>query len=247
MTRSGPDSNDRLKALAEQYGFGIGAIRHLCEAVREGGGDMAVFDHPEFLGPGQWMRGGLIMITDPADRILRNRIDAACNALSRLLRESASDGCGSHRRIRADARAWDTTGNLRADWWPNGLGEPTAAGETDRLAYAYFDEPRQLAVRRGGDIAWYDTGEHRITGVACDPDGSNDALMMTSPHAEVPVAALERVPSDSGDQPASQARADRQGRVDILEAIERLGELHHKGVLTESEFAAKKQELLARL
>lgn len=251
MTDGVPDNDDRLRALAEDYGFATDAVRHLCAAVRDGGGDMAVFDHPEFLGPGQWMRGGLIMITDPGDRVLKNRIDAVCNALSRILRAQASEAAAPHRRIRADARAWDTQGNLRQAWWPAEYGDPAVTGETEWLAYAYFDAPRRLAVRRGGQIAWYDTGTHRITGLARDPEGSNDTLVMTSTRAEVPVAMLSPVSveaEDAGatDQGAPPRHADGGGGA-ILDAIERLGVLRQQGVLTEDEFAAKKRELLDRL
>jgi hypothetical protein len=37
------------------------------------------------------------------------------------------------------------------------------------------------------------------------------------------------------------------GHDDILAAIERLAELHARGILTEAEFSTKKAELLARL
>jgi Short C-terminal domain len=38
-----------------------------------------------------------------------------------------------------------------------------------------------------------------------------------------------------------------RGAQDILSAIERLGDLHSKGVLTDAEFQTKKAELLAQL
>jgi hypothetical protein len=41
--------------------------------------------------------------------------------------------------------------------------------------------------------------------------------------------------------------ADPESASDVFNALERLGELHRKGVLTDEEFAAKKAELLARI
>jgi hypothetical protein len=37
------------------------------------------------------------------------------------------------------------------------------------------------------------------------------------------------------------------GEADVLSALERLGELKKKGILTDEEFTAKKTELLSRL
>jgi hypothetical protein len=53
-----------------------------------------------------------------------------------------------------------------------------------------------------------------------------------------PVAAAPAAPT----APAGALAAD-----DILKTLERLAELHQKGVLTEQEFAAKKADLLSRL
>jgi hypothetical protein len=50
----------------------------------------------------------------------------------------------------------------------------------------------------------------------------------------------------AAEQQAATSRA-AGGHEDILTAIERLAELHARGVLTEAEFSAKKAELLDRL
>ncbi len=47
--------------------------------------------------------------------------------------------------------------------------------------------------------------------------------------------------------PPEPARAEPSGAVDPFEAMEKLSALRDRGVLTEAEFAAKKQELLDRL
>ena len=46
---------------------------------------MAQFGHPEFSGSGQWMRGGMIMVSDMFNNHLKGRIDALCNDLSNLI------------------------------------------------------------------------------------------------------------------------------------------------------------------
>jgi hypothetical protein len=50
----------------------------------------------------------------------------------------------------------------------------------------------------------------------------------------------------AAEQQAATSRA-AGGHVDILAAIERMAELHARGVLTEAEFSSKKAELLGRL
>lgn len=248
---------DRLATLAEQYAFSEQAVRHLYEAVAAGGGDMALFDHPELRGPGQWMRGGLLMTTTPGDRVFNNRIEALCNALSALLRQSEAEPPAGHRRVSAGARAWDTQASARRSWWPDAWGPPAATGWQDDIAYAYFDTADRLAIRRGDDILLYDTAGHRITGIAQSQTNTIAGLVFTTPHGELALDALERIATDTAagedDSPAASGTAadatpDRRGdSADILDAIEKLGALHRQGVLTDSEFTTKKQELLKRL
>ena len=42
---------------------------------------MAQFSHLEFGGSGQWMRGGMIMVSDMFNNYLKGRIDGLCNEL----------------------------------------------------------------------------------------------------------------------------------------------------------------------
>ncbi|MES1924172.1 SHOCT domain-containing protein [Salinisphaera sp. T31B1] len=252
MADTDPEHDAQLADFAERFGFSQAAVRHLSDAVSDGGGDMAMFDHTEFAGPGQWMRGGLIMITDPANHVLKNRIDALCNALSEQLRRTHAGATRRHRRIEPDARAWDTGPAVHDHWWPSELGEPSVSGRQNDLAYAYFDAARRLAIRRGERIAVYDTGDHRITGVAQADADIRAETVFTSQLGEVSLGSLARC--DSGNEDTSQASAapragsaTGQSTDEILSALERLGELQRQGVLTEAEFAAKKQALLDRL
>jgi hypothetical protein len=67
-------------------------------------------------------------------------------------------------------------------------------------------------------------------------------------NGEPPVSAQ---PRDTLDRSVATATPDSSAGVaqegDIFSAIERLGGLHEKGVLTDEEFAQKKVELLDRL
>ena len=70
--------------LAQRYGFSSGAVVSMLDSVVNGNGTMAQFSHPEFGGSGQWMRGGMIMVSDMFNNYLKGRIDGLCNELSAL-------------------------------------------------------------------------------------------------------------------------------------------------------------------
>jgi hypothetical protein len=250
MTDPVPTNDTRLADFAGRFDFSEDAVRHLLYAVSSGGGDMAMFDHPEFAGPGQWMRGGLIMITDSSNHVLRHRIDALCNALSDALREPQS---ADYRRLTPSASEWDVVSVTPERWWPPELGEPSATGSQIDIAYAYFDQARRLAMRRSGQVLVYDTGEHRITGIAQSQQYEHSEIRFTSQLGDVSLDALERIATSMAHGPMQPVDSETPAEIpcsgsdDILEAIERLGELHRKGVLTEAEFTGKKRELLSRL
>jgi hypothetical protein len=71
--------------LAQRYGFSPDAVVSMLESVVSGNGTMAQFSHPEFGGSGQWMRGGMIMVSDMFNNSLKSRIDGLCNELSALV------------------------------------------------------------------------------------------------------------------------------------------------------------------
>jgi len=54
----------------------------MLESVINGNGGMAQFNHPEFGGSGQWMKGGMIMVSDMFNNYLKGRIDGLCWELS---------------------------------------------------------------------------------------------------------------------------------------------------------------------
>ncbi|MES1929002.1 hypothetical protein SADO_07097 [Salinisphaera dokdonensis CL-ES53] len=221
--------------MSKRHGFSEEAVRHMETAVIQGHGSMAAFDHPEFGGPGQWMRGGLLMLSDAFNHELKARVDALCNTLSGQVR-------------LAPGMAWGTA--TQNSWWPAELGEPTATGQQNDLHYAYFADTQRLAVRRGDEVSVYDTGDHRIQGVSQQHTDGHSAACFTSQHGPVDLASLPRVASESrsnvSDEDLSTPTAAAASH-DVFDAIERLGELLQRGLLTEKEFADKKQALLARI
>jgi hypothetical protein len=82
LSRSGQQAIDEI---AQRHGFSSDAVLSMLESVVNGNGSMAQFSHPEFSGSGQWMRGGMIMVSDMFNHHLKGRIDGLCNELSNLI------------------------------------------------------------------------------------------------------------------------------------------------------------------
>ena len=149
-------------------------------------------------------------------------------------------------------------GAASAGWWPAELGTPASSGAQDNIGYAYFPAARRLAIQHGGQVDLYDTADHRIDGVSQQSDGVRGPTF-SSDKGQVRLADLKpagptaRTPGEShlaaGAERPSAPNATPSGPVpgDPITLIERLAELHRKGILTEAEFAAKKAELLSRL
>ena len=174
------------------------------------------------------------------------------------LRGEGPDGRRLAAAMPAQSRGgWTGSGGA---WWPEGLGHPAASGSQNESRYAFFPEARRLAVETGGRVTLHDTGDHRIGGVS-QQQGSSYSLSFTSQHGPVRLEEMPVVGAPVRDaRPVPQAAPAPQTVVptpaadsapapagDVFGMIERLSELHRKGVLTEAEFAAKKTELLGRL
>jgi hypothetical protein len=124
-----------------------------------------------------------------------------------------------------------------------------------------FPQARRLAVQSGGGpVRVYDTLGHVIGGVQQQQGGLPGTLSFTSQHGTFTVESLPLVspahpaPPAPGPAaaPAPAAPPERAAPAGtdagaVLAALERLGDLHQRGVLTDEEFAAKKAELLSRL
>ncbi len=139
--------------LAREHGVSVGAVHVLREALRRGHGRQAQFSHPDLGGMGQWSSGGMTQVGDMFNTALRDKVAALCAALAG---EAANAGPS------ATAKTSPPTG----DWWPSGLGRPSSTGSQDGMRYACFPEARRVAVEQAGVVTVYDSGEHRIGGVA---------------------------------------------------------------------------------
>ncbi len=237
-----------VEALARRHDVSPEAVLVLLYALERGGGDQAQFSHPDLGGMGQWSRGGMIMVGDMFNNALKARIDGLCRDTAALL--------GQPALMREERRSSEA-----GAWWPAGCGRPSASGAQNDRRYAFFPATRRLAIGHGDRVELYDTGEHRIHGVS-QQQGHGSDLRFTSELGTVALHDLERVaidnqptqreatpatslPGSQRDAVPAQVPEPREG--DVLDLLERLHALQRKGILSESEFAEKKRELLARL
>ena len=232
-----PASAD-LEAIAAETGFSVDAVRAMARSIAHGGGRMGQFDHPAFGGPGQWMDGGMLMISDPFDQALKQRIARLC---ARLAERGAVDAGSTASAPSVDAAS---------TWYPAGLGVPSMSGAQDRTRYAWFAGPGRLAVDDGGRVTLYDTGDHRIGGVS-QQRGGGATMVFTSQHGPVDVAGLPVVegsqrPDAAATLPPSSS-SPSSAAIDPFAALEKLAALHARGIVDDDEFAAKRIELLERI
>lgn len=150
------------------------------------------------------------------------------------------------------------------NWWPADLGSPSSLGSQNNVRYAYFPNIRRLAVKTGGTVWVYDALNHQIGGFS-QQQGSGSSITLSSQFGTVDLSSLPVVSRDGhavtpppittpSNAPAAPAMPQQTGNTgqphhgeDVFAAIEKLGTLKEKGIISEDEFAAKKAELLSRI
>ena len=277
MPRLTDQGSQKINDLAQRYGVSVDAVMVLLQALLSGKGTMAQFDHRELGGAGQWIAGGMTMVGDMFNHGLKAKVDGLCSELSQILatqpfvpfpagfqsqsqsrRQGYGDQVGGHDVMDIGSVSLfvpETPGRASGQWWPAELGFPNGTGVQNQVRYAYFNQKRRLAVELNGHVTVYDTLDHQISGVSRQ-QGGGGSLTLTSQHGTVnvstlPVVSVEGVQTKAPKPrvaPASEPyRPDSAQETDLFAKIERLAELHKKGILSSEEFAAKKAELLSRL
>ncbi|QDT12785.1 SHOCT domain-containing protein [Planctomycetes bacterium K23_9] len=295
MSNLSPAGQQLVQQLAQQYGVSTDAVTHMLIAVYNGNGTMAQFNHPEFGGAGQWMRGGMTMVSDLFNNQLKCLVNNVCSDLSNQLANNQSgtftgsfqsqSQSGSHDQTQTAGGSAGQNSLFLPDpnnnWWPPEFGSPSATGSQNNVRYAYFADRRRLAVKTGTSVWCYDTGDHQIGGFS-QQQGVGGSITFTSQFGVVNLSTLPVVsrdgieqpyppapavaPVDSFTQDEMQAPTPNQGSMDssnvlpnpampaepvagenVLDTLERLGQLREKGILTDEEFGFKKAELLKRL
>jgi len=242
-----PAGQNIVNDISRRYGLSDDSAVRMLVAVNNGGGTMAQFSCPE-LGSGQWMRGGMTMVSDMFNHNLKATVNNLCGELSNAL---------ANNQIFQPSPQGGTGGT---NWWPDGLGMPSSSGSQNNTRYAIFPQTRRLAVQRDGQVSVFDTLNHQIGGVS-QQQGGNDSLTFSSQFGTVSSLSLPLV-SGAGLQmqqsppavhnnfaaaPAQAPQGNSQSSSDVVALLEKIGQLRDAGVLTPDEFIAKKAELLSRL
>jgi Short C-terminal domain len=265
----------KIDEMARRYSVSTDAVMTLLQALVNSNGTMAQFNHWELGGGGQWMRGGMTMVGDMFNYGLKSKVDGLCSELSQLLAQqsfvpfpasfqSQSQGGGQQQDGSVGAGSVslfvpEAPGRASGQWWPAELGFPNGSGGQNQVRYAYFSPAHRLAVELNGRVTVYDTLDHQIGGVA-QQQGSGGSLTFTSQHgtvsiSQLPIVSVDGEPSNAPEPRLAPApvpqpepsRAETAQESDIFAKIERLADLHQKGILSPEEFATKKAELLSRL
>ncbi len=207
-----PEGLQVVNTLAQRYGFSQEAVIHMMFAMVRGRGAMAQFNHPEFAGSGQWMRGGMLMLADMFNHTLKARVDGLCQAISSELAkqpdlfpsgsvqyQSQSGGGGQQMQGSGGGQPVERGGggglftpDPRDSWWPPELGTPSAIGAQNAVRYAFFPSSARLAIEANGQVTIYDTGAHQIAGVS-QQQGPGGAVVFTTPAGSISLASLSAV------------------------------------------------------
>jgi hypothetical protein len=223
MRQLSPAGQQTIGDIAQRHGFSTDAVMGMLDAVINGNGSMAQFSHPEFSGSGQWMRGGMIMVSDMFNGHLKGRIDALCNELSNLVAnqpdlvrsgsfQSQSQGgyssgqqqsnYGSGSQQQQDGNGFGAASlfvappaGMSADWWGADLRWPNSTGAQNGVRYAYFAQARRLAIELNGRVTIYDTLDHNIGGFS-QQQSYGGTLSFNSQYGLIDVSSLPVISVD---------------------------------------------------
>ena len=180
------DEEELISRVSIRHSVSADAVRTILRALRSGGGSIAQFSHPDFGGMSQWSPG-MAMVGDMFNSSLKSKLDAVCTELAGYVAQSASTDPG---RSRDDPEVSYRAMRQPSDWWPADLGTPSAVGAQNDLRYAVF--PGRLVIKDRGHVEIYDTGDHRISGVA-QAQSADQTLTFASQNGLVRVMDLPRI------------------------------------------------------
>ncbi|RZL90126.1 MAG: SHOCT domain-containing protein [Variovorax sp.] len=220
MRQLSPAGQQVINDIAQRNGFSVEATLSMLDSVINGNGSLAQFNHPEFSGSGQWMRGGMIMLSDMFNNYLKGRVDSLCSDLSNLVAsqpdlvrsgsfQSQSQGSGYNngqaQTSFGGGGQQQGGGNFGQaslfvpgttnDWWPTDLRFPNSTGAQNGVRYAYFAQARRLAIEVNGRVTVYDTLDHQIGGFG-QQQSYGGSLSFNSQYGLIDVASLPVISVD---------------------------------------------------
>ncbi|MDB5843376.1 MAG: hypothetical protein JWP79_686 [Polaromonas sp.] len=230
MKQLSSSGQQAVNDIARRHGFSPEAVASMLESVLHGNGSMAQFNHPEFSGSGQWMRGGMTMVSDMFNNQLKGRVDSLCSELSRLVssqpdllrtgsfqsqrqggQEQTSQASGPYQDANPPTNPSASlfvapAPGTSPDWWPSDLRWPNSTGAQNGVRYAYFAQARRLAIELNGSVTVYDTQDHQLGGFS-QQQSHGGSISFSSQYGLVDVTRLPVVSVD-GVQPTRDASAN---------------------------------------
>ena len=223
MRQLSPAGQQVMNDIAQRHGFSLDATISMLDSVINGNGSQAQFSHPEFSGSGQWMRGGMIMVSDMFNNYLKGRVDGLCSELSNVVlsqpdlvrsgsfqSQSQGNGYNNGQAQTSYSGGSQQQGNgsfgasslfvppapgTSGDWWPADLRWPNSTGAQNGVRYAYFSQARRLAIELNGQVTVYDTLDHQIGGFS-QQQSYGGTLSFNSQYGLIDVASLPVISVD---------------------------------------------------
>lgn len=268
-------SFQNMMNVAGRYGLSEYSVTDLTHRLMSTNGSMAQFNIPELGGGGQWMQGGMTMVSDLFNYQLKATVDGICVELSNLIQQGAIQ-----YEPLPPVKNPDGSMSQSGNWWGD-LGFPNSTGSQNGTSYAIFSSIGRLAIQENGKVIVFDTLDNQIGGVG-QQQGGNYSVTFTSQYGTVDLSSLpivsggdfnansnevasndyiEREPEpivqDAVPEPMIQDSVpelmpdkvlkNMDQEEDVFMKLEKLSTLKDKGILTEDEFMNKKAELLSRL
>ena len=228
MKQLTPEGQQIINNIAQRYNFSPDAVFSMLLSVINGNGSMAQFNHREFGGSGQWMRGGMIMLGDMFNNGLKNSVGGLCQELANLIAnqpgliqtgsfQSQNQGTQQQSNFGGNQQQQNGSGPTGAvslfvpppagssgNWWPAGLQFPSSTGSQNNVRYAYFATIRRLAIEVNGHVTLYDTLDHQIGGFS-QQQSIGGSITFTSQYGLVdvktlPIISIDNVPVQTPDQ-----------------------------------------------
>ncbi|MFT4013968.1 MAG: SHOCT domain-containing protein [Paracoccus sp. (in: a-proteobacteria)] len=260
----------RVAEIAQRHGFSVSATEAMLAAMVHGNGSQAQFNHPEFGGMGQWSMGGMLMIGDMFNNGLKFRVDGLAQELSGLIGSSSlfqparAAGAG----LFAASSIWPAELGAPSSSGAQNDMQYAVFPAHHRLAVmqggrmALYDTGNHLiggvSQQQGGGNALLFSSQYgpvsldSLTPVALPGTTPATAPKPAETPAEPPALTASDVASPvpayapTAPAPRTTTRpASDDGS--IFAIIEQLHGLFSRGILTQTEFEAKKAELLGRL
>jgi hypothetical protein len=224
MRQLSPAGQQAINDISQRHGFSFDAVMCMLDAVINGNGSMAQFSHQEFSGSGQWMRGGMIMVSDMFNNYLKGRIDSLCNDLANLVasqpdlirtgsfQSQSQGGYNNNGQVQSNYGGGQQQQNgngpmgpvslfvppapgTSGDWWPGDLRWPNSTGSQNGARYAYFAQARRLAIEVNGRVTVYDTLDHLIGGFS-QQQSYGGSISFNSQYGLIDVASLPVISID---------------------------------------------------